>query len=249
MAKCGKCGTEFDAKDAVGRDPCPACGGDTRILDDSAIFEVKVQDHVMLELARNGQTVGFSESERDGISTSADDQGGCVTTTVVGGSPKGEADRLRVSRTLIQKMNQLGESWNDPIEWPEQHSHIDCFATKANDENETLYIQVVRPIDEPWWRELAKAKTNTASGTPEEWAGIILQVAEKKRDRNSPEQRARLILAIDANRLAALTFASVAKSIREKHGDAFASMGFRAIWLVGPSASMTHRLDANSDVR
>ncbi len=91
---------------------------------------------------------------------------------------------------------------------------------------------------------MAISGANTKSGEANELAEAVLQAAKKKYDQIPRERRRKLILAIDANRLPGLTLDSVVYRVREEHGATLAAMRFRSIWLVGPSVSLTHRLDA-----
>jgi hypothetical protein len=216
------------------------------VVDDGITLEAKAGDHAMLELLRDERTIAFRESERDGRITWADEKNSRVTTTATGPSPLGETDTLHVCRTLIQKHNQLGDTWNEPVEWGERNSDVDCVATNKINEQNSIYIQVVRAIaDKEWWRTLSVSEINTMSGAADDLAEVICDAVKKKADRTPLKQRARLILAIDANRLAGLTFDSVENSVREKHGATIAGLGFQAIWVVGPSISRTHRLDTD----
>jgi hypothetical protein len=144
-------------------------------------------------------------------------------------------------------MNQIGDTWNEPTKEPEENSDVDCAATDATDKHKKLHIQVVKAIvDGKWWRALSISQTNAKSAHAEELATIILQAVQKKVDRTSLGQRSNLVLAIDANRLAGMTFDSVINCAREKHGTYLAALGFRSIWIVGPSVSRTHQLDVEA---
>src|SRR5438876_965405 len=165
MAKCNKCGLE-SADDLCGRTPCPNCGATTRTVEENVAFGVAASDHAMLELRLEKKTIAFRESERDGRITAADEENGKITTAVTGSSPQGETDTLNVCRTLVRK---LDGTWGEPIEWTEQNSDIDCVSKNTADENDVLYIQVIRAIvDDTWWHTLASSGTNTKSGTADE---------------------------------------------------------------------------------
>jgi len=247
MVKCSDCGMMFDANDASEQAPCPQCGATSRVFDEGITLGVKLADHAMLERRRYERTIAVRESERDGRVTWADEENGYITTTVTGSSPVGETDTLHVCRTLIHKHNKLGGTWNEPVEWREPNSDIDCVATNKIGEKGTICIQVVRAIvDQEWWRTLSISESNTTSGTADDLAEVICDAVKKKADRTPVKQRATLVLAIDANRLAGLTLDSVVDTVREKHGATLAGLGFQSIWVVGPSISRTHRLDIPS---
>src|SRR5207302_19620 len=103
---------------------------------------VQAADHAMLELLRHEEVIATRESVRDGRVTWSDEEDGCIRTTIMGTSPQNEADSLKACRILVRTMNQLGDTWNEPTEWSEQKSDIDCVATDARHKNKKLHIQV-----------------------------------------------------------------------------------------------------------
>lgn len=243
MAKCGKCGVEFNTDDTGGRQPCPACGAISRIVEDSINLVTEVSDHAMLELLRGDEVIAFRESIRDGRVTWADEEFGRITTNITGTSPQNETDSLPACRILVRKMNRIGNTWNEPAK-AKQDSDVDCVAKDVTDGNKELYIQVVKAIvDKNWWRNLSISEAAAKSGTADELADIILQAVKKKSEITTLSQRSNLVLAIDANRLAGLTFDSIVNRVREKHGAELAALNFRSIWVVGPSISRTRQLD------
>jgi hypothetical protein len=64
-----------------------------------------------------------------------------------------------------------------------------------------------------------------------------------KSDKLSVRQRAQLVLALDADRLPALALEPVVREFRSRHGPWSAAQGFQQVWLVGPEARLTWRLD------
>lgn len=79
----------------------------------------------------------------------------------------------------------------------------------------------------------------------EEVSDLMAQALQKKLDPRKipPKQRPGLVLVLDANRLPALAFDSVVENFRERHRTALARAGFRSVWIVGPTESLTRRLD------
>jgi hypothetical protein len=115
-------------------------------------------------------------------------------------------------------------------------------ATDLTGEKKKLNIQGVRPFTNLWY-ELNRSRIATGSGTADELADIIWQAVEKKSKRTSLSQRSKLVLAIDANRLAGLTLDSVVHRMHNKYGTELSTLKFQSIWLVGPSPSRTQQLD------
>lgn len=248
MTRCGNCDVELPEEygSAMQRVPCPACGSTARRFEVHLEETVQVSDHFMLEAQREGSIIGFRESEREGRAASADDHGdGTISWTLSGSSPQGEEDTPSACRILVEAINQLGETWNTPVTGA---GDADCVATNAVDEKAaSLNIQVVRAIVDPEvWQSLAKhgtlSKTKIA---PENVADLIADSLGRKLDpRKIPlKQRPELVLALDATRLPALAFETVIDSFQERHGALVKGTGFRAIWIVGPTVTLTKRLD------
>jgi hypothetical protein len=203
----------------------------------------------MLEAQHEERTVRFRESERDGRTASADDHGDCsISFSLIGTSPQGEEDTPEACSILIRAMNQTGETWNAPLVGTDD---IDCYASNSmNGTVEPLRIQVVRAIIDPEiWRALANSGTLATSGVAvEEMTDLMADALQKKLDpKKIPlKQRPGLVLALDATRLPALAFDSVVNSFQERHRVALTATGFRSIWIVGPTESLTKRLDFDS---
>ena len=148
--------------------------------------------------------------------------------------------RVNVCRTLVAK---LGKPWTEPIEWPDQDADVDCFSTNAEDERDLLLIQVVRANSgKSLWYTLASEGRTELVRTPKELAYEVYCAVQKKSERTPQSRRAKLLLAVDASRLAGFSQESVVKTVMEAYGSDLSLMGFRAIWLVGPTVSRTFRL-------
>src|SRR5438309_1052808 len=80
-----------------------------------------------------------------------------------------------------------------------------------------LEIQVVRAVvDAAWWRSLARRKAEQVSGTAEQLSDLLMKAVNMKAKYLPPRQRARLVLAIDANRFAGFTLDAVVSATRRK---------------------------------
>jgi DNA-directed RNA polymerase subunit RPC12/RpoP len=82
MTKCVECGrdlpdgpTEFER-----RIPCPYCGSRRRAFATSFEESIDVSAQIQAEQKREGRTVAYRESERDGRAASADDHGTGTTS-------------------------------------------------------------------------------------------------------------------------------------------------------------------------
>jgi hypothetical protein len=174
-----------------------------------------------------------------------------ISHTLAGTSPQGEEDTLPACRILVRAMNRIGGTWNEPS--PVEADDADCEASNATDRTvEPLRIQVVRAIvDSGVWQTSASSGQYERSGADvKELAMLMMDALKKKLDPKKipPAQRPRLVLALDATRFPALAFDSVVSSFQEQHVAAITGTGFRSIWIVGPTESLTKRLDVNSAV-
>ena len=78
--------------------------------------------------------------------------------------------------------------------------------------------------------------------TDERRAAAIWDAITKKSARLAPSQRAQLVLVLDAIRTPGYLRATVIEVFRAHYGDQAANLGYIAIWLVGPTAALTHQL-------
>lgn len=246
---CGKCATCLDDLSDLPngeRAPCPKCGSKLRNFEESAICTIGVSTYGSALQSRQGKAIGYSESERDGRAASADQhEDGSVSFELTGSSPQGEEDTLQVCRMLVDKLNVAGDNWGQPVLG---EALADCRVVHQQYKGMVLEIQVVRAItDQTIWKELNEHKHLQQSGvTKDELAEHIRYAIESKTNqRRIPRlSRADLTLALDANRLPALGFDEVVDVFRSKHGTWCQTLGFAGIWLVGPSTSLTWRLDS-----
>jgi hypothetical protein len=249
MVKCNHCGLEL-AEDNPGtpRIPCPSCGSTGRLFEAHYSEAIQVSDHLMMERRREGKTLSFGESPRQGRSAFADDnEDGTLSITLSGTSPQGEEDTPHVCRVLIQAMNDQGATWNDPCE-PDPSlpgmGDVDGIATNANG-GPPLHIQVVKALaNQKMWRTL---NTTGSLNMPNvAVAELAAELAAAVRKKMSIPHRSRLVLALDANRLPGLAFDSVVNCFREQFGSALTTAGFQSVWIVGPTRSLVKRLDEES---
>jgi hypothetical protein len=80
--------------------------------------------------------------------------------------------------------------------------------------------------------------TRTASNNDSTIAAI-LRAVEKKSTVNGRE---RIVLALDATDFPVYSFRSVAEAIRRAHSPAVASVGYEAVWIVGPSIELVAQI-------
>jgi hypothetical protein len=205
--------------------------------------------HLAAVQSRENRQIGFSESEREGRASAADENAdGSISYALTGPSPQGEEDTLAVCRKLIAKLNRAGSNWSEPVLGT---AGVDCEACNPLDEEKTLSIQVVRAIVDPEFsRHLSEVGHIQGRDDMERLAQYLRDaIGHKASEKKIPTRlRSGLVLALDANRLSHLTLDAVVEEFKIHHGDWASSLGFKEIWLVGPVDDLTWRLDIATSV-
>lgn len=244
MIKCLGC-SEILRDDILSGELCPNCGCRQRNIYVCLKEEIKLSNHISMTGVRDGKTIGFRESEREGRAASADvNDNGTLSHSLSGSSPQGEEDTLNAGRILVESLNHRGGNWQSPVPG---HGNEDCVATDKIDNSKKIAIQLVRAITDPkFWRELSqKGHYNETQLSKEELVNQIRTAVEKKaNDSKIPfPMRRSLILALDATRLPALCFNDVVEAYRTLYTAETKILGFESVWLVGPIPDLVWRLD------
>lgn len=249
--RCNECGTDLshvqDPPDG-GRTPCPECGSTSRHISVSVSEGIRISEHVSVLKRRDDKAVGFSESQRQGRASWADQQlDGTQSFSLNGTTPQGEEDTLGACRILVSYLNRQQEKWSN---LRAGEGEVDCEAMATVDSHERLCIQVVRAIVDPqFWQELSTSgKAQRCNVSTEQLAGLLRDAISKKADasRIPDALRQELHLALDATRLPGLAFDDVVAEFRNRYQAWTRSQGFAAVWLVGPNMDLTWRLDQPS---
>jgi rubredoxin len=173
---------------------------------------------------------------------------GSVQYSITGKSRQGETGNLGVCRTLIERLNREGDGWGEPTDTSgdsRTEEGVDC---KAYHGNRVLNVQVTRAeIDQQIWRQLGQAQQVTSSSaSPAEVAGTLCKpILAKAKKIITPAQRQEIVLALDATQSPIHGFQDIVQSFRQLHGQWAQGLGFRGIYVVGPTADLTARLDVS----
>jgi hypothetical protein len=208
-----------------------------RAVDDTVV----ATDHASVVKMQDDAVVGYAESKRDGLLIGADElESGEVSGRISGDPPRGEDDTLVAANILVAALNAEGANWgavtlsSDPA---------DCEASSATDPPKRLLIQVVRATtDNEYWRRLARDGSATRAQSAELFATQLNDAIIHKATRYSVAARARLLLALDANRLPEFALTSVRQIAGHRTRDARLAAGFADVWVVGPTAELSYRL-------
>lgn len=206
---------------------------------------VRVSDHLSCTTTRDGEIVGFSESQGRGRAASGDVEApGCVTITINGVPPEGEAGALGAAQRLVAQINnRLSQSWAEPTEI-EGVRYIDAEALGVGAfAGRKLTIQVVRALTDPaFWQGLGYSGQASLS-LPLDAAASILKAAIELKARKIPMAvRRSLTLALDATDVPGLSLDPVLDEFNKIYGNWVETQGFEAVWVVGPWRSMVRKL-------
>ena len=193
---------------------------------------IHVKDEVTVHL--HGRTTESVRVVNEDLST-ADDlhSDGTIEFSMNGRAPQNEEDSIKVGQTLVERMNREGSNWGSVRKTDKPW--VDCEASKAGDEKKILEIQVTRVMPESKFKELGSSKhVNGEPGTDELGDDLYRVIKAKPATKE-------IILALDAVRTPRYAFSAVVDSFRRRYEAE--SSGFKEIWVVGPSANLTVRLD------
>jgi len=228
---------------AIGRslDPAPASAQliEKYARDETGVFLDEAIPLVHGEGA-NSEAIRRSAGGQFAAADLTDD--GRVTFSLQGRSPQNEEGVEKVCAILIERFNQHGDRWSDPTRSTEPG--VDC---EARDESRLLKVQVTRTPYDPAIRR-ALGRTGVSSGahaSADEAADDLRARVEAKADRAAPSGRIGITLALDATDTSAYVLQEVVRSFRARHGTWVRNLGFEAVWVVGPTSNLTHRLDGS----
>jgi hypothetical protein len=100
----------------------------------------------------------------------------------------------------------------------------------------------VTQVERAVWSRLARDRHATLRRSVPELALDIRTAVESKSKKYSSAQRSKLLLALDAIRAPGYVHDAVVAAFISDHGKWAAHLGYRAIWLVGPTADLTRQL-------
>ena len=219
------------------------CCNRGRVFEESLTHGLTLNDGNSDEHARDGKTIGFGESERDGLASTASlDLASGLSYSLVGSSPQGEDDTERACSILMQRLRLVDGGFQTITKGVEPADRVLVNA----DPQKTLEVQVVRSVVlKEFWGELSATGSVTRVVAVREAAYSLRRAIEHKEQHLVPPVRAGLVLVLDATRVSGLAFHDVMRRVPKIAQTSWAmTLGFRAIWLVGPNTDLTWRLDS-----
>jgi hypothetical protein len=169
---------------------------------------------------------------------------GSLSETVGGPPPRKGQSEMRVAHLLVESLNRAGESWGSPISCDEERARrgrredgVDC---RCYGPNGTLQIQVTTPEIQLWAPLHKTGQVSRRSPDNRDLVSAIWTAIEKKK---LVDGRQGVVLALDATDCPAYSFRSVVAAFQRSYGRSAAVVGYKAIWMVGPSLGLVQRLD------
>jgi hypothetical protein len=149
---------------------------------------------------------------------------------------------LTVSGILLEKLNRTRTQWSNLRRAECPASDVDC--TAQNEAGDVLKMQVTRAEIErsSLWREIGHGNTVSAQ-RPVTDAVEYLREAVFEKSKLPLQQKKELLLVLDAIETPDLAFTQTVESFRMIYGAWAKGLGFRGIWVVGPTEDLVHRLD------
>lgn len=217
----------------------------TRRIEDFLSDKAVATDHTSGTTLRHGKVVGFGESEgRKRVASSDMSAIDRFSYSISGQASHCENDTLDACRILATRLRLGGLACEDPVE--SQLPHIDAvLELRESTSVKALQIQVVRAVvDQKLWKDLAQSGSVDQSNVPVESAVQMLANAISLKLRKIDDtHRPQITLLLNSIETPFMCFDAVLEQFQQKHGAWLENQGFNQVWLVGPDAQLTFRLD------
>jgi len=237
---CRDCGQPLSLEPVdTPRQPCPNCGSTSRTFSKQIESTVGFSSYLMGQALRGDQPVGFVESERPDLTRHATlTPDGGILLNLRGLSPRNEQDSDMVCEALVSALNASGLR----VKLIDRGEQDEDFILAIN--GARIGVQVVRALTDPdFWKALARSgEVNDLYLTIPEAVSALRSAIEHKTT-IPKQQRLGLILLLDAYRLPALALGPVIDQFKREQTSWTRSLGFYAVYLVGPTATFVSRLD------
>jgi hypothetical protein len=155
---------------------------------------------------------------------------GGLEDRIEGRASRKDDSELRVAQTLVEHLNADGAQWGQ----------VELRRGREDDGDQALRIQVTTP-ERAVWKQLASAgEVRRSDNTTERAVAAIKAAIEGKL---LFAGTASIVLALDSTDSPSYALAGVADAFGAAHGQWASEAGYASIWLVGPVASLVHRID------
>jgi hypothetical protein len=238
---CRNCGNPLtDEESTKIREACPICHSKSRVFEEYIQEEVKLSDHFVEVHKRDDKAIGFGESSDPHMVRSAKIMdNGDIIVDLSGISPQNEQDSTNVVLIFRDYLREKGNIILDRLEQGQADDDFVLFY-----QNQQFGIQVVRALtDKKFWKNLALTGRIPQIRLSLVDANKALKAAIEHKTKIPLLQRSRMILVLDAYRIPGLGLSSVVEEFRSVFGNWTRSLGFKAVFIVGPDVDFVARLD------
>jgi hypothetical protein len=156
-----------------------------------------------------------------------------------GRPPQVEDDVLQVYRILRTALNDKGDTWRSFSAPPRSAPDVDATAT--DESGAVLRVRVAR-VERASVKTMARGDPVIRRRSIGQRVTDILVAVDSQARHHSTRERSELLLALDAIRSPEHVERAVVDAFLTAHQTYVAGLGYRAIWLVGPTGEMSHQL-------
>jgi hypothetical protein len=186
------------------------------------------------------KTIGFRVSDSNVPFTAAadDDSAGNVRVVLHGEPQEHEEGATLAAQHLLERLNAGGGTWRVvSIAGSDARAErgIDVMARDAS--GATLPMQITR-AERVLWRTLARTGRVDSVISIDSLADALRAAIDAKQRTADPE----VALVLDAANTPQFALDAVMQRFRERHAEVSGRVGYREIWLAGPTSEKTFRL-------
>lgn len=179
----------------------------------------------------------------EGKSISVDAVTGNTLARSVRAKPRhNEEGNLKVCVILLARLNRQGTLWRNLRCAEGRPSDVDCVA--QNESGDVLKMQVRRAdSEESLWREIEQGNTVRDQRSVTDTVQNLRDAIKAKSDKLPLQQKKELLLVLDATETPDHALSQTVELFCARHGAWATGLGFKGIWVVGPTEDFVHRLD------
>ncbi len=234
VSRCSRCGAQRPAD----RSPCPTCGSGDITIEVDAADDLRLAGEAPHIVQAGPQGRWFSVKAPTGGRSEAVLKDGRVQVVLQGPVDVGERGEPRVRGTLIDALRWQGVevTWRPGINGRGE----DAILTIAGQD---VTVQITTAPGAPaLWQDVSvgSAGTDVAVAQAARW------VHERCAAKAALDDKARTLLAVDAQHFGILASPEIVASYLAQFGEPRAEFGFGAVYIVGPTTSATTRLGAGN---
>lgn len=248
VAWCSHCGYEYDDPTKIAamrrgqRFPCPQCGSQTITFGVALVARLSTSATIVAHKPPSDQTGESVRIERGGDDprvAGADVHGLRGLSDEVEGraSPKALSE-LRTATILVEYLNSQGAQWESPNLYAgKREVGVDAVAQSGASR---LLIQVTTREREIWRRTAREGRVERADPDVSTAVEAIRAAID---DKKLFSEIGDVVLALDGTDSPRYALQVVTDQFRDRHATWAMAIGYKEIWMVGPSADLVHRLD------